>query len=365
MIDTKKYPSDLDLEKWNNAFAGKFKSDSDMRPWSDDDELYRKTVLGCIVDKTVIDKSLISRLIKINRDAYKECFVMSSVYCLIEDAMKHNFSLQLKRFANGDNSVFEIAQVFMTARDIAKKVGQKDIFSDMFFRHKRIELALLKIRQDIIFKEEDSKRKLKEEQMALKELKKEKEQAEKDVEKAKAAIEKNESALAKAKTSSQINKYKMQIEELKEALRNAEMRRERAISMAQQTKCGYVYVISNVDSFGEGVFKIGMTRRLDPMIRVRELGDASVPYPFNVHTFIYTEDAPGLESYLHNRFADKKMNSSNYRKEFFRVTLDEIKQEIHKNGVICEWVDNPSSSQWSIERNKYNIPYEFDPFEEC
>lgn len=104
--------------------------------------------------------------------------------------------------------------------------------------------------------------------------------------------------------------HKQQLEQLKE-------KEQRAMSLAQLTRAGYVYVISNVKSFGEGVVKIGMTRRADPNDRVKELGDASVPELFDVHAFAFTEDAPALEKHLHNEFADKRMNLVNGRKEFF------------------------------------------------
>ena len=96
-------------------------------------------------------------------------------------------------------------------------------------------------------------------------------------------------------------------------------REERAISMAQKTKAGYVYVISNPMSFGDDVIKVGMTRRVDPYDRVRELGDASVPDTFDVHALFYTEDAPSLESKLHKKFDGKRVNLVNRRKEFFRM----------------------------------------------
>lgn len=94
--------------------------------------------------------------------------------------------------------------------------------------------------------------------------------------------------------------------------------------MAQQTRIGYVYVISNKRSFGEDVYKIGMTRRLDPMDRVRELSNASVPFAFDVHYMIYTDDAPQLEAKLHQYFSNSRINTDNYRKEFFYVPLTEI-----------------------------------------
>lgn len=112
-------------------------------------------------------------------------------------------------------------------------------------------------------------------------------------------------------------------------------------------RAGYVYVISNIGAFGEGVYKIGMTRRLDPMDRVNELGDASVPFNFDVHALIFTEDAPGLESALHNAFEDRKVNKINPRREFFRVSLDEIKEVVRNNfDKTVEWVDIPEAEQY-------------------
>ena len=113
-----------------------------------------------------------------------------------------------------------------------------------------------------------------------------------------------------------------QIEELEQKLQNALEDKERAISQAQLTKTGHVYIISNIGSFGENVYKIGLTRRLEPEIRVRELGDASVPFHFDIHAMIFAEDAPSLERKLHEVFHSKRVNLVNTRKEFFKVTLE-------------------------------------------
>lgn len=99
----------------------------------------------------------------------------------------------------------------------------------------------------------------------------------------------------------------------------------------QQARAGYVYIISNIGSFGENVYKIGMTRRLDPQDRVDELGDASVPFRFDVHAFIFSEDAVTLENALHNAFASRRVNLVNLRREFFHVTLDEIEACVKQN----------------------------------
>ncbi|WP_392344968.1 GIY-YIG nuclease family protein [Parasynechococcus sp.] len=105
--------------------------------------------------------------------------------------------------------------------------------------------------------------------------------------------------------------------------------KNRYISQVMLTKIGHVYIISNIGSFGEEMLKIGMTRRLEPMDRVKELGDASVPFLFDVHTMIRTSDAPTLENALHKHFDDRRVNLENNRKEFFYVTLEEIQNELN------------------------------------
>lgn len=132
-------------------------------------------------------------------------------------------------------------------------------------------------------------------------------------------------------------KFEATKRELEQRIQDAEDKNKRALSMAQQTKRGYVYIISNHGSFGEGVLKIGMTRRLDPMDRVWELGDASVPFEFDVHALISSDDAPGLESKLHNEMAVARINKVNLRKEFFRLTVADVRSAIDTLGVKAEW----------------------------
>lgn len=112
-------------------------------------------------------------------------------------------------------------------------------------------------------------------------------------------------------------------------------------------RAGYVYVISNIGAFGENVYKIGMTRRLDPQDRIDELGDASVPFNFDVHAMIFSDDAPALESALHRAFESQKVNMINQRREFFNVTLDEIKEVVYKNyDKTVEFIDYPDAQQY-------------------
>lgn len=114
-------------------------------------------------------------------------------------------------------------------------------------------------------------------------------------------------------------------------------------------RAGYVYIISNIGSFGENVYKIGMTRRLDPQERVDELGDASVPFNFDVHAMIFSDDAPALEAALHRAFEDCKVNMVNQRREFFNVNLDEIKKVVKENfDKTVEFIDIPDAEQYRM-----------------
>lgn len=142
--------------------------------------------------------------------------------------------------------------------------------------------------------------------------------------------------LDKAKAEAQtvvgpkLDAFQAQIEILEKDLAEAHARFERAQAMAERTRSGYVYIISNVGSFGDDVVKIGLTRRLDPADRVRELGDASVPFLFDTHAIIYSDDAPTLERSLHAEFEPVRINAQNYRKEFFRAKLDDVESAVKR-----------------------------------
>jgi len=131
--------------------------------------------------------------------------------------------------------------------------------------------------------------------------------------------------------------YEGRFQEQDAKLREALASGERAMSMAQQTKTGKVYIISNVGSFGENVYKIGMTRRLVPQERIDELSDASVPFEFDVHAWIHSHDAPNLERALHNHLLGTRVNKMNKRKEFFRVGVAEIRRIVEERGFSVEW----------------------------
>ncbi|HEY4113141.1 MAG TPA: DUF4041 domain-containing protein [Rhizomicrobium sp.] len=173
-----------------------------------------------------------------------------------------------------------------------------------------------------------------EEQRRIRAQMREEEKTQHEIELAKKKAEEDEAryarALAEAQThlasasGAEVEKLNSKIEELQKQLVAAQNAKERAISRAQMTKSGHLYIVSNIGSFGDGIYKIGMTRRLDPLERVQELNDASVPFGFDVHGMIYADDVPALEHAIHQHFQGKQINRVNGRKEFFRLSLDEL-----------------------------------------
>ncbi|MCY4440347.1 MAG: DUF4041 domain-containing protein [Deltaproteobacteria bacterium] len=150
--------------------------------------------------------------------------------------------------------------------------------------------------------------------------------------------------LNKARTQAGVDESR--IAALEAQLAAAQAESERARAMAQMTRSGYVYIVSNIGSFGDDVVKIGLTRRLDPDDRVRELGDASVPFKFDAHAMIYSDDAPALEAALHKEFSNQRINASNLRKEFFRVTLDEVEGAVRTLAPDASFFKDREAQEW-------------------
>lgn len=185
------------------------------------------------------------------------------------------------------------------------------------------------------------------EQMALREqmrqeaeerkaLELERKRVEKEESKYITEIEKAKSSLEQASSTEEIDKLKTKILELQQQLSGVAVKKEE-IANLQNGKAGNVYIISNLGSFGKDVFKIGMTRRLDPQDRVNELGSASVPFKFDVHSFIFSQNAVGLEKKMHDMLNDRRLNKVNLRKEFFKVSLDELEQLVSSIDPTAEF----------------------------
>lgn len=204
-----------------------------------------------------------------------------------------------------------------------------------------LDLKLAELRLE--YETEQKKREEQEEQRRIKEQMREEERARREAEKAKEDAEEEEAryekALQKARAEiaeargEALEVLQMKIQHLDAALHKAHELKEKAICMAQLTRSGHVYVISNVGSFGENIFKIGMTRRLEPMDRIKELGDASVPFDFDVHAMVYCVDAPALECELQTKFEARAVNLVNPRKEFFAVSIDDIEAFVREKNL--------------------------------
>ena len=222
------------------------------------------------------------------------------------------------------------------------------------------EYARLKIEEaQLQFEYAQFKQREKEELREARELEREERRLQKEIEAARKKFVKEKTHYEKA-----LKKVIAQLERGDGSKRDALL--EKKAELEEQIKCtdkaiedvdyreanqraGFVYVASNIGAFGENVFKIGMTRRLNPAERIAELSGASVPYNYDVHAMIFTDDAPGLESCLHNRFEDRKLNLVNQRREFFAVTFDEIKQAVKENyDKTVEFVEFAEAEQFRI-----------------
>jgi hypothetical protein len=209
---------------------------------------------------------------------------------------------------------------------------------DAYLEARLAELKWAVAAQELRLREREEQRRIqeqiREEEKAQREIERALKDSAKDEERLKKALDQARSEAAAASMDEKAA-LEARIAELGLRLGEAEAKNQRALSMAQQTRAGNVYVISNVGSFGEDVVKIGMTRRLDPMDRVRELSDASVPFTFDVHAMIQSDDAPTLERELHERFDQLRMNRVNYRKEFFRVPIATLREFVAERGLAA------------------------------
>ena len=240
------------------------------------------------------------------------------------------------RWNNADRMELRIEKAF-------EAINKLNESNRIFIAYQYLQLKLEELRLTHEYKEKRQREK--EEQAEIRQQMREEAKLEQEMEQAMKEESKYQQLLEKAQleaekaTGAKLDSLQEKIKALSEELKQAKEKSERAKSMAEQTKSGHVYIISNIGSFGENVYKIGMTRRLDPIDRVKELGDASVPFIFDVHAMIYSKDAPGLESRLHKQFDNQRLNLVNNRKEFFNVSLDQIKSEVQSLYPDLEFIE--------------------------
>lgn len=255
---------------------------------------------------------------------------------IVKNVKISNFEKSKERIYKSSNQISKLGSVWSIS------------FSQDYIN---LKIAEVSIALDFAQKKQEEKEKIRE----LKEQQREEAKAQKEIEAARKKLQKEQSHYQNAlkMLNEQLEKdsdnkdllakkeeLELNIEDTNKAIADVDYREA-------NKRAGYVYIISNIGSFGKNIFKIGMTRRLDPTERVNELGDASVPFKFDIHALIFSEDAPALEAALHKSFESKKLNKINQRREFFNVTLDEIKSEVKKNyDKTVEWIDIPEAEQY-------------------
>ena len=241
---------------------------------------------------------------------------------------------------NHESSLAKIVKVADTVERLGASSGVKISPDYIDQRIRELELAIRYHEAKALEKELERERRaeLREQARAEKELQAEKERLEKERQHYLNVL----NTVRESGDSAEIAKLEAKLQDIENGLNDVEQRNA-------NIRAGYVYVISNLGAFGPNVVKIGMTRRLEPMDRVRELGDASVPFRFDVHALFFSEDAVGVEAELHRRFADKRVNRINLRREFFYATPLEVKKELAGiAGNLLEFVDEPEAEQYRL-----------------
>lgn len=295
--------------------------------------LKAKTAVTCSTEWTVGEskaegKKMVTRAIKLTTRAFNnecEAAIANVRWNNIEKMQE-----RIRKAAEDINKMNESNYVYINQKYVDMKMQ---------------ELWLAYEYQEKVKEEKEEQAEIRRQMREEAKLEQEMAAAQREEEKFQKLLLKAQAEAAKA-VGNNLEKLNAEIAELSIKLEEAHQKNERALSMAQQTKAGHVYIISNIGSFGEDVYKIGMTRRLEPMDRVNELGDASVPFYFDVHAMIYSDNAPAMENALHRVFAERRLNLVNLRKEFFHVTLDEIQKEVHKISSDAEFTITAEAEQY-------------------
>lgn len=279
-----------------------------------------------------------------------------AIYQLMVIAMEAELQNILHAISYGklESSIEHVKSIINRYYEIAVE-GNQSIAPTMKKSIAEIEdlfIGVVKVEYEYYVKKEQ----IKEEQRALREQMKQEEEERKALEAEKKKVEKEESKYANeiqqlkervqdTADDSQTKILPERIQQLQEQLSEVQKKKEDIVNL-QNGKAGYVYVISNLGAFGDDVFKVGMTRRLEPMDRIKELSNASVPFSFDVHSFIFSDDAVGLEKMLHQELNDKRVNKINLRKEFFRTSIDELEQLVLKHYPSAEFKKTMLAEQY-------------------
>ena len=234
------------------------------------------------------------------------------------------------------NRIFELDGVQLSSEYLKSALDEMTIIYAYLVRQEEERELARSIREQ-----------MQEEEKVRREIDREKQKLEKEELQFRGEVNKLMGYLQKATDDVERKLYLDKIQELEGKLKLLEKDKENVFEREQNTRAGFVYIISNIGSFGENIYKIGMTRRLEPMDRVKELSDASVPFTFDVHAMIFSSDAPALESVLHQTFRDHQVNKVNSRKEFFNADLSEVKRIVKENhNATVQFIDIPDAVEY-------------------
>lgn len=320
-------------------------SDQQRQQWAEAnlDELLPEPDLQCL---TV--KDLAAKYRKIRKDiiavcnAYEERYTtktIAALYKLMVLALESEFEnilykLQFGRLEAGIDAVKELtAKYYVIATDGNQSIAPT--IKRFIVQIETLYLDALRVEYEYYVQRERAK----EEQRAIREQMRQEAEERKRLEQERKKVEAEENkyrqeieritAQMQQAHDAELEELRKRLDEMNSLVAKVEEKKEEIINL-QNGKAGTVYVISNIGSFGDHVYKIGMTRRIDPQDRVNELGDASVPFPFDVHSFIFSEDAVALETALHHELDSRRVNKVNLRKEFFNVSIDELRQIVER-----------------------------------
>lgn len=235
--------------------------------------------------------------------------------------------------SNGNQSIAPTVKRFITELEVLY-LDTVNVEYEYYVQRERIKEEQRAIKEQMR-QEAEERRQLAQQQ---KQMEKEEQKYINEIENVKAAMSCTE--------NEEFQKLKSRLSELETLLSKVEDKKEEIINL-QNGRAGHVYIISNIGSFGNNVFKVGMTRRLEPQERIDELGSASVPFPFDVHSFIFSENAVELENNLHKILDGQRVNKVNKRKEFFAIDINELERIVHK-------IDPSAEFKMTVLAEQYN-----------
>lgn len=255
---------------------------------------------------------------------------------------------------NANNYNQKSQQLIKSAKTLSNLFLKSDfvVLSDEYVD---LKLQELKLAVEFALKKQEEKEKLREEKQREREEKQLRAEVERERKNLNKERKQFENAINALLSKEQTDEIESQIEELKSKIALLDEQEHDLDYRLNNAKAGYVYIISNIGSFGKDVYKIGVTRRLEPTDRIDELGSASVPFKFDVHALIFSDDAFKLENELHSQFEKYRSNHVNKRKEYFNVPLESIKNYLQETkDITIEWHDQPENSEFELS-NKYNV----------